>query len=37
MDIDTELYLRAYTELYIEFTDMEYIGAEPWLDNSTEA
>jgi len=37
IDIDAELYTESRTELYMESADMEYIGAEPWLDNSTAA
>ena len=37
VDTDMELYMESHTELYAESMDMEYIGAEPWLDNSTAA
>ena len=37
IDIVTELYTESYTELYTKSMDMEHIGAEPWLDNSTAA
>ena len=29
--------MESYTGLYTESIDMEYIGIEPQLDNSTEA
>jgi len=37
IDADMDLYTESYMELYAESTDMEHIGAEPWLDNSTAA